>query len=57
MKKETRGGVRAGAGRKKGPPTDTISIRHSKKVVAAVKKKHGKKNLQTLGREWLDSLI
>lgn len=55
MKKSNRGGNRKGAGRKKGNPTATVSIRHDKKIVNSVKKKF-KGKLQEMGRAWLDGL-
>lgn len=41
-------------GRPKKEPTSTITIRHEKKVIDKVKKKHS--DLQDKGREWLNKL-
>jgi hypothetical protein len=60
-KVERRGGTRPGAGRPKGSATGritaTVSIRHSKDVIEAVKKKHPNPGeITRLGQEWLNSL-
>lgn len=54
--KDKRGGERPGAGRKTGPPTMTLGIRHKVSVIEKVRKKLNPKELQKKGREWLDSI-
>lgn len=50
-----RGGKRKGSGRKKGKPTETISVRHDKEIVDKVKTKY-KKQLPKLIKGYINKL-
>lgn len=56
MKKNTWGGKRQGAGKKKQKETSTISFRHLKNVINSVRKKYKRGELAKLAKEWLDHL-
>lgn len=56
-KKDNRGGKREGAGRKKGEPTLTVTIRHTEKAIKKLRKKYTPSAIQQKGREWIDKEI